>query len=526
MLYFYILKRISTIRKTMDILSPASDRPDRFSRMIRAPRAPRASRVSNIDKVALVFLGAVFLCRLLYAHFLGLIPDEAYYWDWSRELSWGYFDHPPMVAWLIYISRLFFGETILGVRGAVIACSFASSICSYLLVKKFVAKQSSLVFFLVLSNSILLFGVGTLLATPDVPLVLFWSCCLLFGYKAVFENSTVSWILLGLCAGLGLLSKYTFILFFAAFVLFIFHSKPTRSWLFKWQPYAALALSMLLWLPNIVWNAHHHWVSFSFQLSHGVGQHFSLRLDTLGEYLGGQIGILSIFPFILLICVCVASWKDMVKNGSIAFLASFFYVPFCMFLFASMQKKVEGNWAASAYVSGLVLVAWYFDGLDKTGTNPFMRRFSLFSAAFAALTTLVLLFHIQKPFLPLAPANDPANQVRGWKEWAHDFSDLRNSIDPAGSLLVCANRYQESSMLGFYLPDHPKTFSICAGARPNNYSLFQEVIFIHPASDKAAGPLFSDIFSSVEQRGTVTLEQAPHFASPYNVYVAVLRKPL
>jgi hypothetical protein len=515
----------------MELSSLAAERPGRFSRMIRASFAPRAS---NIDRVALSFLGVVFLARVLYAHFLGLIPDETYYWDWSRELSWGYFDHPPMIAWLISLSRHLFGESALGVRGVVIACSFAASVCSYALAKKFALKPSSLVFFVVLSNSILLFGVGTVLSTPDVPLVLFWSCCLLFGYKGVFENSTVSWLLLGVCAGLGLLSKYTFILFFAAFILFILHSKSTRSWLFKWQPYAALALSLLVWLPNLIWNARHQWISFSFQFSHGVGRHFSLRFDSLGEFVGGQIGILSIFPFVLLIFACVASWKVMAKNRSVAYLAFFFYVPFCVFLCTSMQKKVEANWAAAAYVSGLVLIARYWDGLDKTGRKRRMRKFALYSVAFAALTTAILLFHIQKPFLPLAPSHDPATQVRGWKEWAHDISDMRNSIDPSGSLTICANRYQETSMLGFYLPDHPKAFSFCIGARQNNYCLFQErkpkafqkVIFIDPATGPVAGPLFSEIFSSLEQRGIVTLRQAPHMASPYTVYVAVLRKSL
>jgi hypothetical protein len=89
-------------------------------------------------------------------------------------------------------------------------------------------------------------------------------------------------------------------------------------------------------------------------------------------------------------------------------------------------------------------------------------------------------------------------------------------------------------MLGFYLPGHPKTFALCIGARSNNYGLFQErlpkafqeIIFIHPASDPVTSPLFSETFSSVEQRGVVTLRQAPQFANPYNVYIAVLRKSL
>jgi 4-amino-4-deoxy-L-arabinose transferase-like glycosyltransferase len=511
----------------MDLSSAASNhRPERgrYSHLMNS---------SNIDLWAWSFLGMVFLLRILYASFLGLIPDETYYWDWSRQLSFGYFDHPPMVAWLIFASRQLFGETALGVRFAIIACSFAASLSSYMLLKKYVSKPSSLFLFVVLSSSILLFGVGTLLATPDVPLVLFWSCSLLFGYKAIFENSTPSWLILGLCAGCGLLSKYTFVLFFAAFILFVFFSRSRRFWLLRWQPYASLLLSMLIWLPNLVWNAHHGWVSFAFQFSHGISGNGSLRFNSLGEFLAGQVGILSVFPFVLLLCALAVSWKSMMKNSRNAYLAMFFYVPFLVFLFASMQKKVEANWAATAYVSGLILIALYWDNLDRV-RNKGMRRFAVFAVVFAALTTTAVLFHLQKPFLPLAPANDPATQVRGWKEWAHDLNGIRNSIDPAGSLTICTNRYQEASMLGYYLPDHPKTFALCLGARENNYNLFserkprafQKIIFIHPAVDVINRPLYSDIFSSIEKRGAATLRQGPRCANTFNVYVAILRKSL
>jgi undecaprenyl-diphosphatase len=522
----------STNSETIDSSSSTVNRPGRFSRLITA---------GTIDGIALCFLAAIFVFRMLYAHFLGLIPDETYYWDWSRELSFGYYDHPPMVAWLIFLSRKLFGESALGVRGVMVACSFAASLCSYFLAKKFVARPSSLIFFLVLSSSILLFGVGTMLSTPDVPLVLFWSCCLLFGYKAVFEESTAAWLLLGLFAGCGLLSKYTFTLFFAAFLLFILFSKSKRFWLATWQPYAAFFISMAVWLPNILWNSRHQWISFSFQFSHGVARHATIKLNTLGEFIGGQAGILSVFPFILLICACAALWKDLRrKNSGVAYLYAFLFTPFCVFLCASMQNKVEANWAATAYVSGMILIARYWDILDSTENrrtsraSRAMRGFALFSVVFAALTTAILLFHIQRPFLPLAPGNDPAVQARGWKEWANEVDAVRNGIDPDRSLLVCTNRYQEASMLGFYLPDHPKTFSLCLGARPNNYTLFlerkpaafQKIIFIHPAEDPVEGPLFSETFFSIEKKGAVSLRQAPRFANSYNIYVAVLRKPL
>jgi 4-amino-4-deoxy-L-arabinose transferase-like glycosyltransferase len=496
-------------------------------------RAASAGSAPTVDRWAFSFLGTVFACRLLYAHFLGLIPDETYYWDWSRQLAFGYFDHPPVIAWIIFLTRHVFGESTLGVRSGVIACSLLASVVSYLIARKYLDRPSSLVFFLVLSNSILLFGVGTLLATPDIPLILFWTCSLFFGYKALFEDSTASWFALGFCAGMGLMSKYTFALFFIAFALFLLVSKPQRRWFCTWQPYCAMLVALAVWLPNLVWNSHHHWISFAFQFSHGINSAGSLRFDSLGEFIAGQLGVLSIFPFVLLLCAASVSFKEFRTDGRSAYLTFFFLIPFCIFLVASLQKKVEANWAAAAYVSGLIMIARYWDSLAGTGKKG-MKRFAIFSTAFAAVTTAAVLVHLQMPYLPLAPANDPANQARGWKKWAQDVDSIRSNLDRDRSLPVCTNRYQEASMLGFYLPDHPKTYAFCLGARENNYVLFQErkptafqrIIFIHPSGDPVAGPLYSNTFLSIDRQETATLHQGPTCATPYNVYTAVMRRSL
>src|SRR5438477_11829765 len=69
--------------------------------------------------VALVF-------RVGYAWFRPLLPDEAYYWDWSRRLAAGYFDHPPGIAWLIRASTTLFGTSGPGVRALGVALMFGA----------------------------------------------------------------------------------------------------------------------------------------------------------------------------------------------------------------------------------------------------------------------------------------------------------------------------------------------------------------------------------------------------------------
>ena len=128
----------------------------------------------------------------------GFAPDEAYYWDWSRHLGFGYFDHPPLAAWFIYLSTRLFGDTLRGVKFMAVFSSLVAAGGSYYLARRFVSRTSSLFLFVIIANTVVLFGVGSLIATPDVPMVLFWFLGLVFAYKAALESSRSSWAWLGL----------------------------------------------------------------------------------------------------------------------------------------------------------------------------------------------------------------------------------------------------------------------------------------------------------------------------------------
>jgi 4-amino-4-deoxy-L-arabinose transferase-like glycosyltransferase len=360
--------------------------------------------------------------------------------------------------------------------------------------------------------------------------VFFWSLGLLFAYQAVFESKTASWLLLGLACGLGLLSKYTFVLFFISLALFLCFSKEQRKWLARWQPYCSMAIAILVCLPNIIWNSRHAWISMLFQASHGIGGR--LQPDSLGEFIGGQIGVLSLFPFVLLAIALGHAMKKS-SDARILFLVTFFFVPFSLFLISSMQKKVEANWAAPAYVSGLVCISILWENLDKN-KNRFLRGFTVFSVVFAMLTTIAILWHIQRPFLPLAPANDPATQLRGWKQWALDIDSVRRLVDPPRALPLAVNRYQEAALLAFYLPDHPKTIALNFGARDNQYSLLQKtkpslaktMLFIHQTEDPAICPYLDAVFSSLSLSGQVMLFQGKNRVQPFGVFTGIIKANL
>jgi 4-amino-4-deoxy-L-arabinose transferase-like glycosyltransferase len=492
------------------------------------------TRISKTDSIVYVLLGVIGIARLFYVSSMDLVADEAYYWDWSRYPAFGYFDHPPMVAWLIFAFTKLFGATALGVKAGAIACSLIASVCAYRVVKRYVHAPSSLVLYVLLSSSVILYGIGSLLATPDIPMVACWSLGMLTAYKMIFEHSPYAWMGLGISMGIGMMSKYSFALFVLSLFLFLLCFKDYRRVLISGRFVAALALAAAIFVPNLLWNSRHQWVSVLFQLGHGIGAKGFPRWDFFGDYLGGQAGMLSIVPFALIIWGAVHEARFRVKTAPPpqAFLLIFFAVPFLVFAASSLQKRVEPNWPCGAYVSGLALIPLLLES-----ANPRLKKalgwIIAVSVIFSIIATLAIMAHVKRPCLPIPSGIDPTLQIHGWKQLGADIQRLRETIDVSGALPLCANSYQDASFMAFYLPDHPRTLALNINSRPNQYSLFQQkkrltgnkVIFISQTNDscKLASSVSSGL-DSIQCVGIAYRRPDARTKIPYGVFIAKVRE--
>lgn len=151
---------------------------------------------------------ALTALRFVAAAYTGLNPDEAYYWYWSRHLAASYYDHPPMVAYLIRLSTELFGNAPLGVRFLTILLILPISAATYLTGRLLFDRPVGARGMLWL-NATILVGVGSLIATPDMPSVLFWSLAILALAAAIYSGKGAWWLVVGCAAGLGILSKLT-----------------------------------------------------------------------------------------------------------------------------------------------------------------------------------------------------------------------------------------------------------------------------------------------------------------------------
>src|SRR6185369_6662692 len=179
---------------------------------------PSEARVAL--NTGLAILGLVAL-RLVAAALTPITFDEAYYWMWSKHLAGGYYDHPPMVAVVIRLGTLIAGDTAFGVRLVSILLALPMSWAVYEATAILFGSRRAAATSAILLNVTLMAAVGTMIVTPDAPLLVS-SSFVLFSLAKVLESGRGAWWLaVGVAAGAALLSKYTALFFGPAILIWL-----------------------------------------------------------------------------------------------------------------------------------------------------------------------------------------------------------------------------------------------------------------------------------------------------------------
>jgi len=395
----------------------------------------------SFDEKAFIFIGVLTIFKLVYTIGLNIIPDEAYYFLWGKNLQLSYFDHPPMIGWIFGFLSVFFKSAEFVVHLQPILLGAGTSLYAYFLAKEMFSEKIGFTF-LVMSNMTLLLFAGTIIATPDTPMIFFLIAGIFHFYRASKNGKWIQWIVAGIFFGCALLSKYVAVLVFPAILLFLVFT-PERTWLKSIKPYVALVISFIVFLPVIIWNAQNNWISFSFQFQHGIGGSFP-NWQTFGDFLGGQAGILNPLLFVIFLIALikvVVEWKYHTKESKLLFFLALVFFGF--FLFTSMQKKVEANWAAFAYIPGMLLITYLYlqDWQMRTG----WRIMWVINWFLLVIVLLVVLVQVYVPVIPIK--YDPTDQFYGWKRLGLDAELIVNDYP---ELIPAANRHQVASELIVY----------------------------------------------------------------------------
>jgi dolichol-phosphate mannosyltransferase len=401
------------------------------------------------------------LLRLIYCSQVELLPEETYYWNYSRHLDIGYLDHPPMVAWLIRAGTAVFGQSEFGVRVGAIFCGAIASWYVYRLTQALFDDASALVA-LVFMQVLPFFFFSGILMTPDVPLTAAWAALLFYLQQALIAGRASAWWRAGVWLGLGLLSKYTILMLAPVAFIFMVWDPQARRWLRHWLPYTALVLALAIFSPVIFWNATHEWASFAFQTSRRLAEapRFSLhKLILAALVLLTPAGALSL---------CVTLWgKTAASAGNAAaeaqrrlrFMQLSVLVPLAVFFVFSLRHEVKLDWTGTLWIAAVPALASAAVAARETlsgGLRAWTR------AAWPPTLVILLLiygaaFHYLVLGLP-GVGYGPYMEVVpvGWRNLGAQLTTVENNIrgeSGAEPLIVGMDRYAIASQLAFYAPD-------------------------------------------------------------------------
>jgi 4-amino-4-deoxy-L-arabinose transferase-like glycosyltransferase len=433
-------------------------------------------------------LSFVYVCWLTP---LTLSPDEAHYWDWSRNLDWSYYSKGPLIAWLIWASCELFGSLSIALTGDLAAAlRLPAVVCHgctlagwYALAVGVFRSRAVGLGVLACAITLPMVRAGAVLMTIDPPFLLCWCWALVCVWRALETDRLRWWVGAAALTGIGILAKYTMALFPAAIVGFLlFHRRSEFRKPGVWLLVAGTALG---WLPVVVWNAQHDWVSFRHVFGQvGVAGH---KAGGVFHFLGGQLGML--FGF-WLIAFLAAAWRfrptrETESGVRLLWWAS---VPvWSLFLAASVVKSGQPNWPAPAYIGAIVLaVAWTRDQL--AGRRPLLMGFWLTLSTLAGCVIIAGLHFpdLLRPTLakfakPPTPHNpypmrniDITARIAGWEELADEVDAVRARVraETGCEPVVAGTHWTVPGLMGFYCDDNPAVYAIGIANRSDRHSQY------------------------------------------------------
>lgn len=408
-----------------------------------------------------ILIALVSLWRLYLSAALQLHPDEAYYWLWSRDLAMGYFDHPPLVAFFIWLTTLA-SKSELWVRlsGTLVMLLLSGLMwrLSMELFKNVALAAGSVILFNVYPLTML----GMLVITPDVPVLLFWSLSIYVFWQIMRSGQTGWWYLLGVTFGLALLSKYTAILMVPCFLLYLLLTDD-RRWLKTRHPYLSLLVGLVCFLPVVYWNSQHDWVSFVFQFKNGLGGD-AFDIAKVAEYAAGQLLVTG--PVVWLLGL-YAALVGLYRRDKATLLLICTAIPIIAFFgFSSFRKVASPNWPAFAYFTFSMLVSKFcLDSASKWRQHLWSLAV-VSSLALSLVATLHARFNLipSERYSQELAASDATNAFHGWRELGAELKKY-----PSPSFAVSPSHQLSAEII--YYTDASLPTQTAKSARPSQFNL-------------------------------------------------------
>lgn len=471
---------------------------------------------SNYSLYFWALLALLFIAKILYVGWgpLDLAPDEAHYWDWSRHLDISYYSKGPFIAYNITLGTnigkfLGFNPPNPGfwVRFPAVVNSVLLGIFIWFFTNRLWNDKRTSFYVILILTAIPIYAIGSIIMTIDNSLMLFWAIYVYLVFLALDTGRGCWWYLAGMALGLGFLSKYTMIILVPCMLLYLITTRQHRFWLRRKEFYLGLLISLIFFLPVLIWNIRHNWIGIRHLMGQ-AGIQKSFFSPHILEFIGIQIGVVSPIIFVLIILGFIKAW--IVKNDYRYSLLFWTGVPLGIFyLILSLHEYCQANWPAPVYLTGAIIAGRLF-------CNKRILKIGVSLGIFMWL----LVFCID--LFPGIPSRlDPTVRLRGWRELGIEIGRIDEP-----RLFIFSNTYQITSELAYYTPGQPDTYCINLGRRMNQYDLWQDfnkligynAIYVKHR-DQEVDKQVEEAFSSWEKLPLLEVRRGNRLMHQYSIFL-------
>nr|WP_245157818.1 glycosyltransferase family 39 protein [Brevundimonas sp. A19_0] len=387
-----------------------------------------------------------------------LYVDEAQYWAWSQDLAWGYFSKPPFLAWMIAAAEPLCGSTE--------ACVRAPSTLSWAVTTLAVSAAAAT---LGGRRAAWWAGLGVLLApgaafsariaSTDAPLLMFWALTVL-AFLRLRAGSGRGWLaLMAVSFGLGLLSKYAMAYLLPCLAIAALVDADSRRTLRRPDVWLALAVGLLIFSPNLAWNALNGAVTLQHTADNARGEGLGLDVGSGLEFIAAQFLLAG--PVVLAAVAMAAVRPSTVRPDERMMMA--LSLPVLLALTAlALLGRAHANWAATALIA-----VWVLSGLLFARNR--LQLWPVAGLLLGVALQAVLLMGDARPDRVGVPGSEPYKQVRGWSDLSHAVA--RQAREQGVSTVIAETR-ADAAQLTYYLrnsPLHVRVWRPPAGEAPENY---------------------------------------------------------
>ena len=382
----------------------------------------------------LTLLAAFVIGNLFGLVFFPPHTDEAYYWMLSQRPGLSYFDHPPLVPWMMAVFTSLFGNALWALRLPAAIAWFVTAWVVFMLAIELADDRRAGWVTLLVFSSLPIFQAAFHVVGPDSGLMLSTSLTYYLAARAVRDRSPAFWLLAGAATGAGMLAKYNMVLVPAAIFIALLANRDARNELRKPWPWIAGFLALLLFSPVLVWNYQHEWASFAFQWRHGTGTDTASWLQNLGFYLVNQFGVISPWGFVAMLVAAIRTHRYVTTNSSytLTLVSCGFWLPLVFFGLTGLLTKGHASWPAMAYIPGTILLGlalnrWLTANADSaTKDRRWVTVTVIMLALFSLIAANLFRFPLQAAALGIGPLpNSHASNGMGWHTVAQELVKLR-----------------------------------------------------------------------------------------------------